>query len=187
MQFAAPSAGDSGDSISAKDLVGQLLIIRPVEHATGIKTTFGEKDGIRLDLCVLTQQANDGSYGAVYRNALWLQGKLVGALKRQIGELVLARMAIGVGKPGQHAPYELEDATQDPQACQYAEQWINSHPEFANTPKPPAATPTTTAAVATPQPVATPVPQPAEAAAIDPAVLAQLGPEARAQLKALGI
>ncbi len=208
MAFSAPSTG--GDNLAAKDLVGQLLIVRPTEHAQGINTTFGEKDGIRADVAVLTQQdPTSGQYGVVYRDILWLQGKLVGALKRQIGELVLARMTQGTGKPGQNPPYELQDATSDPQAVQFAEAWMNQHPEFVTAlaapatqpaaapvpaavpiPAPAAAPAAITAAAPVPQSVPTPaapatIPAPApQPMQLDPAILAQLSPEAIAQLQA---
>lgn len=205
MQFNAPSS--SGDILAAKDLVGQLLIVRPTEHAQGIKTSFGEKDGIRCDVAVLTQTNADGSHGVIYRDVLWLQGKLVGALKRQLGELVLARMSIGTGKPGQQPPFELDDATGDAQAVAFAEQWMAANPGFvtALTAPTPAAQPAAAQAPVPAPPVSTPAAVPAQVpaaipagpppaavpaatppAALDPAVLAQLTPEARAQLGALG-
>lgn len=201
MQFNAPSS--SGDILAAKDLVGQLLIVRPTEHAQGIKTSFGEKDGIRCDVAVLTQTNADGSHGVIYRDVLWLQGKLVGALKRQLGELVLARMSIGTGKPGQQPPFELDDATGDAQAVAFAEQWMAANPGFVTAltaPTPatqpaaalaasvPAAVPAQVPAAipASPAPVPAAVPAAMPPAALDPAVLAQLTPEARAQLGALG-
>ncbi len=211
MQFNAPSTG--GDILAAKDLVGQLLIVRPTEHAQGIKTSFGEKDGIRCDVAVLTQQNPDGSYGVIYRDILWLQGKLVGALKRQIGDLVLARMGIGTGKPGQQPPFELDDATGDQAAVQFAEQWMAAHPDFVTALKPPTPAaqpaavpapvpvpgaapvatvpaavpvqmPATPAAIPVQVPAAAPAATPVQPAALDPTVLAQLTPEAKAQLLA---
>lgn len=208
--FNAPSSG--GDSLKPEDIVGQLLIVRPLVHETGIQTSFGEKDGIRCDVAVLTQQNLDGTYGVVSRDVLWFQGKLVGALKRQIGELVLGRMTRGTGKPGQQPPYELQDATGDAQAVTFAEQWMGQHPDFMTTlkaptqaapqPAPVPATAPVPGMAAVPQAVPTPaavpaaapvpaaqpapaVPAAAPAAGIDPAVLAQLGPDALKQLAAL--
>lgn len=208
--FNAPSAG--GEVLKPEDLIGHLLIVRPLSHETGIQTTFGEKDGIRVDVAVLTQTNPDGSYGVVAHDVLWLQGKLVGALKRQIGELVLARMGLGTGKPGQKAPYELQDATGDPQAVAFAEQWMGQHPDFVTALKAPtqAAPQPAPVPAAAPIPGAAPVPQAAPApaavpaavptaapvpatpavpaaapAGIDPAVLAQLSPDALKQLAAM--
>src|SRR2546429_3487893 len=150
MQFAAPK---SGDVLAPDTIIGHLLIVRPSEHVTGINTTFGEKDGIRADVCVLTMPDDHGQPGKVYRNILWLQGKLVGGLKSQIGELVLARMALGSPKPNQKPPFELDSALEDAACVAAAEAWINAHPDFMTTLKPPAAAPA-------PVPVAPPVPPP---------------------------
>lgn len=164
MQFAAPS---SGDILAPDTIIGHLLIIRPTEHATGINTTFGEKDGIRADVCVLTQLDDHGQPGKVYRNILWLQGKLTGSLKSQIGALVLARMSTGTPKPGQKPPFELNSALEDAAAVAAAEAWINAHPDFMATLKPPTAAPA-------PAPVAHPIPAPqVPAAAPAPLPVAQ--------------
>lgn len=174
--FQAPAA--SGDKLPADEIVGQLLIIRPLEYVENVKTVHGDKDAIRCDVAVLTQQNLDGSWGIVYRDVLWFGGKLVGALKKQINQLVLARMAIGTGKPGQKPPYELDSALEDAQATTFAAQWMGQHPDFQRTftsPTPPAAAPAPApiasaapapAAVPAPVPAATPAPVPAAPAAI---------------------
>src|SRR2546429_6547293 len=101
MQFAAPK---SGDVLAPDTIIGHLLIVLPSEHVTGINTTFGEKDGILADVCVLTMPDDHGQPGKVYRNILWLQGKLGAALRSQICETQVALIALG-------SPLSRHDAT----------------------------------------------------------------------------
>lgn len=196
--FNAPATAGSDDRLAPADIVGQLLIIRPLEHVQGVTTTFGEKDGIKVDAVVLTQQNPDGTWGVVYRGALWFQGGLIGSLKTQIGTLVLARMGLGTGKPGQKPPFQLEDATADGDAVQFASQWMSQHPDFVTELQAPAPRPAAAPAAAPiPTPAAVPAAVPAPVAAApatapaapaggyDPSVLQQLSPEVIAQLQAL--
>ncbi|HLL68840.1 MAG TPA: hypothetical protein VK453_24470 [Micromonosporaceae bacterium] len=173
--FTAPAAGDI---LQPKDIVGHLLIVRPTEHATGISTTFGEKDGIRADVCVLTElDPTTQQPGRVYQSVLWLQGKLVGSLKKSIGDLVLARMSVGTGKPGQQPPFELDDATGDQAAVNAAQTWLDAHPGFVNTATAaPAAAGTPTPAQPVPPPAPTTQPVPLPAAATQPIALPNIPP-----------
>lgn len=100
--FQQPSEG--GDKIPMDELVGSLVLFQVREYRTGIVTSFGEKDAVAVDAHVL-----DGKQaGTVYDNGLLFQGGLIGALKGAAGgEPVLARIGVGVAKPGQHAPYIL--------------------------------------------------------------------------------
>jgi hypothetical protein len=204
--FNAPS--ESGEVLAPRDLVGQLLIIHP-RSVDMVKTqAYGEKEAVRVDVAVLTQQNQDGSYGVAHRDVLWFSGRIIGSLKRQLGSLVLARMAIGTGKPGQNPPFELDDATQDAQAVTFAEGWINQHPEFMTIMQAPAAQaasaavpapmPPVPAAVpaavpmATPVPAALPQPAPTPTAAPAPQVIAAavwdaLDPAVQAQMAAAGM
>jgi hypothetical protein len=169
--FAAPAP--SGDQLPPKEIVGQLLIARPLEWVPTVKTVNGDKDAIRCDVVVLTQQNLDGSYGIVSRDVLWFSGRIVGALKKQIGELVLARMTLGTGKPGQNAPYELQSAVEDAQAVAFAGQWLAQHPEFVKEIKAPTAPPTPAQApIPQPAPVpqTAPLPTPATVAAVVPQI-----------------
>ena len=120
-QFSDPSAG--GDSLKPADVLGHLLIVRPLEHRFGIVTSFGEKDAIRCDVADLTTNE-------VHKDVLWFPGGLVGSLKGSIGELILARMGQGVAKPGQSAPWTLIGASADPAAVQQASTWLAANPGF---------------------------------------------------------
>lgn len=135
--FKAPAPSET---LPPATIVGHLMIIRPLSHEHGISTVHGVKDAIRADVCVLTQQSpTTGAWGVAYEEILWFSGKLIGALKSRLGDVVLARMAQGAGKPGMQPPYELHDATGDAQAVAAAQAWLDAHPGFMSKPLPPAA------------------------------------------------
>lgn len=114
-QFQDPSAG--GDSLKPADVLGHLLIVRPLEHVASIPTSFGDKDAIRCDVADL--DANE-----IHRDVLWFPGLLIGGLKNSIGGVVLAVMSQGTAKPGQSAPWMLEGKAGDPASTTRAEQWL---------------------------------------------------------------
>jgi hypothetical protein len=170
MGFAAP-ATQTGDSLDAKDIVGELLIAIGTEVVKDVTTEYGVSDAIRADVAVLTQQNEDNSYGVVYRDILWFNVSLRNTLKKQIGQVVLARMGQGEKQPGKNAPFILVDATQDAQAVAFAEAWMDQHPDFESeakakietvgkvSPPAPAAVPQVPAVPAVPQvPQAAPIP-----------------------------
>lgn len=132
MTFAAPAP--AGDQLPAAEVLGHLLLIAPHEYRTGIITKFTKagqpgEDAIVIDCAVLTQQDATGQV-PVFRDALWFNIGLRLTLKKQMGQLVLARMGQGEGKQGQDPPFTLIDATQDAQAVAFAEAWLGQHPEF---------------------------------------------------------
>ena len=104
--FQQPS--EAGDKVPVAELINSLVLIWVREHRTGITTTFGEKDAVACDVHVL-----DGAHGGeVFDNALLFQGGLIGSLKSAAGgDPVLARIGVGVGKPGQNPPYILQPFT----------------------------------------------------------------------------
>lgn len=123
-----------GDILGPAEVLGHLLLICPVEFMQEVATKFDKKDkpspdAIRVDVAVLTQTDDQGQV-PVYRGALWFNVMLAKSLRRQLGDTVLARMAQGRGTPGQNPPFVLEDATNDPQALAFAQQWLDAHPEF---------------------------------------------------------
>lgn len=139
------SSPRQGDIIKAADVVGHLLIVKPVEFLPDFETSNGLRDAIRVDVCDLNATNPAGGYGVVYRDALWFGRVLVSGLRRQMGELVCGWMAQGVGKPGQNPPFQLTDAVTSPEAVTIIQAWLNAHPEFES--------PTATTA-----PIAGPVP-----------------------------
>ncbi|CAM3430802.1 hypothetical protein [Stackebrandtia soli] len=163
--FSAPTAGGG---IAPRDLVGHLIIAAPHSHETGIETAYGTKDALSLDVA-------DIDTNEVHTGLLWFNGRIVGALKRSLGSLVLGRIVEGVAKPGQAAPFELVDATADAAAVARAQAFMAGHSTFGKQAPAPA---TPTPAVAAPSPMAAPE-------GIDPAVLASLDPAARALIESL--
>jgi hypothetical protein len=118
------------------EIIGHLLIVRPLEFVPDVPTTLGPKDAVRCDVSDLNANNPDGSFGVVYRDVLWFGRVLIGGLRRQIGDLVLAWMAQGISKPGQNPPFMLTDAMGDTNARTAAQTWLNTHPEFDATTAP---------------------------------------------------
>ena len=105
--FAAPAPPGAG--IKWEDLNGRLLLIEPTAVKTEIKTAFGESDAVVADIAIL-----DGdTKGDTYPEALVFPKVLQGQLKSKLGEKVLGRLGQGQAKPGQSAPWLLEEATPD--------------------------------------------------------------------------
>jgi hypothetical protein len=111
----------SGDSMPLEGLNGHTVLVKPIAHEAGIVTTFGEKDAIRINVVDL----NTGEHAL---GALWFAGAIIGSLKTQVGQYVLARIAQGNAKPGQKPPWLLEAAASDPAAVAAAEAWLAANP-----------------------------------------------------------
>lgn len=125
--YAAPAS--PGDQLPAADVLGHLMAIIATEYRTGIETQYGASDAIVVDVAVLTQQDAAGKI-PVYRDALWFNIGLRLTLKKQMGQIVLARMGQGEAKGKNDPPFTLVDATQDAQAVAFAEAWLDQHPDF---------------------------------------------------------
>lgn len=100
--FATPSTGS--DSVKPADLLGHLLLVTPLEFKESITTAFGESSAIAVDLVDLDTTE-------VYNDVLFFGRGLIANLKSNIGAQVLGRMAQGIARPGQSAPWILESAT----------------------------------------------------------------------------
>lgn len=126
--FAEPSASDR---LSPRDVLGHLLIIRPEEYLKNVQTKFSKtaegSDCIKLDVVDLDEQG-----GTPYYGALWFQGKLIGAMKGAVGQILLGRVKLGLAQPGMNAPFEFESCTADTTAVARAQTWLHQHPEFTN-------------------------------------------------------
>lgn len=140
--FGEPSGGDR---LNPRDIVGQLLIVRPMEYKTGIVTQYtppGEtSDAIACDVVNMDEKDDYGAAGHVYRNVLWFQSKLIQGLRPCVGQLLLGRIGRGAGTPGRTAPFIFESASQDQVAVGRAQTWLATHPEFAASPVPTAQSP----------------------------------------------
>lgn len=174
-QFDAPAIG--GETLKPDEVKGHLLIVRPLSYEQGITTAFGVRDAVRVNVVDLDTPADDGTPGKLIVGALWFSGVLVGGLKHQLGGTVLARMGQGIAKPGQSAPWKLDDATTQQADTARASTWLSAHPGALDGLTPPAVTaPAPAAAAATPAPT-TPTVSPEALAA-----LAALTPEQKAAL-----
>lgn len=194
MPFCAPRTG--GDICKPKDIIGHLLVVKPLEFVEKIQTEMGPSDAIRVDVADLDAQGGP----VIFRDALWFNTLLLG-LRRQLGELVLGRMSQGTARGSQSPPFMLVDATADPGATSRATLWLAANPAFDPSYRPPSEVPptpttityqalgdngqatthTTTAVLPTsPPPVVTPE------TVTTKTLLDTLPPEQRAALEALG-
>lgn len=102
--FASPAASAG---FVWEDHKGALLIVEPTRLEEKVPTTFGEKDAIRASITVV-----DGpGAGEVYPDSLVFPMVLIGQLRPNLGRKVLGRVGQGVAKPGQKAPWKLDDPT----------------------------------------------------------------------------
>lgn len=103
--FAAPAA--ASDGVKWEELNGSLLIIKPTAAETGIKTSYGESEAVRADVYAI-----DGPQaGSEHADTLVFPKILQSQLKPRIGQVVIGRLGQGNAKPGQSAPWILQDAT----------------------------------------------------------------------------
>lgn len=101
--FSDPAGPGSGDRIT--DLVGELLLIKPLDISRQIKTTIGEADAVRADVGILS----GARAGEVSRGMLVFQRALFRDLEQSLNDpnaqFVLARLSIGEAKGNKSAPY----------------------------------------------------------------------------------
>ena len=102
MTFNKPA---STTGIKWESLKGALLIVEPLSVETGISTAYGETSAVQANVSVV-----DGtSAGDVYTETLIFPKVLQSAVKGAIGSMVLGRLGQGNAKPGQSAPWVLEE------------------------------------------------------------------------------
>lgn len=120
--FATPSA--PGGGITWADHKGALLLVEPLSIETGIQTVHGPSDAVKVNIHVI-----DGTgAGQSFEDTLVFPKLLQSQLRGQIGSKVLGRLGQGAAKPGQSAPWLLQEASAEDIAK--AEQWVaqNSKP-----------------------------------------------------------
>lgn len=122
-EFAAPA---SSTGIKWEDLKGSLLLFDVHSVETGIKTTFGETDAVRADVTVLDGDAA----GDTYNDTLVFPKVLQSQLRPNVEKKVLGRLGQGTAKPGQSAPWMLNDATDTDKATARAHLAKNATPPF---------------------------------------------------------
>lgn len=114
--FATPAAPGAG--ISLADHVGALLLIDVIGVETGIKTVHGDSDAIKANVNVLEGTGSPADYDETLIFPKVLQSQL----RKSVGQKVLGRLGQGVAKPGQSAPWVLNEATAEDIAK--AEAWV---------------------------------------------------------------
>ena len=117
MEFDAPAQG--GGSLKPAEVEGHLLVVEPTEYVANIATSFGEKDAIRVTVHDITDSQT-------HTDVLLFGTALIGSLKSQVGKRVLGVMTKGTAKPGQAAPWILEDATSNAKAVKAATAYLNN-------------------------------------------------------------
>lgn len=117
--FAQPSA--PGDGIKWDNHKGALLLIEPLSLESQVQTSFGPADAVKAHVNVI-----DGpGAGDSYTETLIFPKLLVSQTKNQIGAKVLGRLGQGTQKPGQSAPWLLQEATADD--ITKAEAWVRQN------------------------------------------------------------
>lgn len=115
--FAAPAPAAGG--ITWETLNGALLIIEPHAVEEGIQTVHGSATAVRATVHVV-----DGhTAGEIHEDTLIFPKVLTGQLRTRIGQRVLGRLGQGNKKPGQSAPWVLQEAT--PQDIQAGTEYLN--------------------------------------------------------------
>lgn len=118
MQFSAPAAGSV---LKPAEIEGHLLVVEPTEYIEKMSTQMGDSDAVRCTVHDLNDKTT-------HEEVLWFSTVLVGALRTRIGEKVLAVMSKGVAKPGQTAPWVLQDASSVPEAVEAAKAYLAARP-----------------------------------------------------------
>lgn len=105
---------------SAKESVGHLVVIEVHGLEKDIVTSLGEKDAISATVHDIDAQET-------FADTLIFPRVLIGSLKARVGQKVLGRITLGVAKPGQNAPYLIEDASADAAAAAAATAYLAAH------------------------------------------------------------
>jgi hypothetical protein len=114
MEFSAPAAGSV---LKPAEIEGHLLVVEPREYIQSMSTAMGDSDAVRCTVHDITTKTT-------YEEVLWFSSVLVGSLKSRIGAKVLGVMGKGVAKPGQTAPWLLNDASAEPAALEAARAYL---------------------------------------------------------------
>jgi hypothetical protein len=113
--FTAPT---SPSTLKPVEIEGHLLVVEPLEHIPSIATAMGEAEAIKCNV-------HDVTTATYHPEILWFSKVLVSSCKTHIGERLLAVMGKGIAKPGQSAPWVLQDATQDAKLVKQATDYLN--------------------------------------------------------------
>lgn len=125
MPFATPPAPSGG--IKWDDHKSALLLIEPLSVESQVQTSFGPADAVKANVHVI-----DGAgAGDAYTETLIFPKLLVSQTKNHIDEKILGRLGQGQQKPGQSAPWLLNEAS--PEDIAKAEQWVEQNTKPAVT------------------------------------------------------
>lgn len=108
--FDMPSGPGSGERIT--DLMGELLLVKPLEYLQGINTKLGPTDAIRADVAILSGDRQ----GDLSQGMLIFQIALMRDLMRVLegpNPYLLGRLGLGEEKAGKSAPYIFEQPTDE--------------------------------------------------------------------------
>lgn len=97
----------SAIGIQWADHKGRLMLIEPHAVETGVKTSLGEKDAVRADVTIIDADGGPQEF----HDTLIFPRVLMSQTRSMIGKKVLGRLGQGQAKPGQNAPWRLEDPT----------------------------------------------------------------------------
>ena len=144
-QFAAPD--NSGGFFQPAEMNGHLLVIEVHSVETEVPTVHGPSDAVKATVHDIDAQTTE-------EDALIFPKVLFSSLRKQVGHKVLGILGQGIAKPGQSAPWVLNDASGDAAAAARATAYLAAYaagqfsaPEVAT----PAPAPAAPAAAAPPQ------------------------------------
>lgn len=98
------------DNPIKEDFLGKLLVIEPLEFEKDVKTQFGLADAVRCNAYVV--RSADGSKYEAFEDTLIFARAMVRVLRRDIGKIVVGRLAQGDAKKGQDPPWLLDSPSE---------------------------------------------------------------------------
>lgn len=124
MPFEVSKPSQAGEGFRSADHVGELVVFIGTNLEPEVKTAFGVTSAARVDVTV---PLDGDEAGTVYRNSLLFGKVLVPSLTNADGDIVVGRIAMGEAKPGQNAPYILEDPSKKEEKAVL--QWLEENIE----------------------------------------------------------
>lgn len=132
----APGNNDSATYSNPNQIINHLLIIWVIDYVMNLPGPFS-KPGDPADLVIVDVVDLDmldpesAQPGLLTRKNWWRQARLIRDLKNKAGNPnpKLAWMTLAAGTAGRQ-PYQLQDATQHPEAVARAQAWVDRHPTF---------------------------------------------------------
>lgn len=137
MSFNEPAPA-SGDRATPAQIQGHLLIVWPVGYKGHVQTKHTQankpSDCVVVDVVDLSQNADDGGPGKIFRGAMWFQSRLIQSLRPMIGNgPMLGTIQRGVSTNGMNPPWEFVSLTSSEEAREKAQAWLDAHPAFEPT------------------------------------------------------